>query len=202
MVPVDARTLDADEHLLRDPSHTEARRLLARAAYHAGEFDLAEWHYTALLERVPNDTYAKSRLAWALRRQGNHQRELDIYQDILSEQPAHLLSLSGAAAALGRLGRLSAARDTFDALQILAPTSPLTELTSATLEAIQHRDGAALSSIERALVDQEQLDVEMQIEFRHDIAIDPVFARIRKTTKLRSMLRRHLGAAAPRTYRQ
>ena len=149
-----------------------------------------------------SDTSAKIRLAWALRRQGKHSLELGKYQSILTEHPAHLLALSGTATSLARMGRLGEARDTFDALQILAPVHPLTETTAATLEAIQGRDDLAIESLSRAVVGQEHLDTELQIEFRQDLALDPALARVRKSTRLRSMLRRTLGAAAPRSYRQ
>jgi len=198
MIPADGSAFTANEQLEKNPNDAEARRVVARAAYHAGRFGLSAWHYRNILAQYPHDTSARLRLAWSARRQGLHGQELHQYQHILDEQPQNILALGGAATALTRLGRFSEARDTMDALQILAPTSAVTESSGAIIEGIHGEQERAIASLRRALDSREQLAPELQLELRQDIAVDPAFAAMRADWRLRSMLRRSLGAAAPR----
>lgn len=200
MVPADQVTLEANRALDADPTDAEARRIVARAAYHAGRFELASWHYRTILKDFPHDTAVRLRLAWSLRRQGKHQAELDLYQAILDAEPQHLLALGGAATALARMARYGESQDTLDALQILAPTSPITEGASATIAAIRGNHEWAIASLRRAVESREQLGPEIRIEQRQDIAVDPAFATLRSDWRLRTMLRRVLGGAAPRGF--
>jgi Flp pilus assembly protein TadD len=198
MIPADRLAVEANLDLEADPTDAEARRVVARAAYHAGRFELSAWHYQTILDDFPHDTSARLRLAWSARRQGHHRAELEMYQEILEIQPQHLLALGGAATALARLGDFDEAQDTMDALQILAPANPISETSGAVIEAIRGRHDWAIASLRRAIEHQEQLDPELQLELRQDIAVDPAFSVLRADWKMRTMLRRVLGAAAPR----
>jgi tetratricopeptide (TPR) repeat protein len=198
MIPVDRMARKANVALEANPGDAEARRVVARAAYHAGRFELAGWHYQGILDEYPHDTAARLRLAWTARRQGLHRAELAMYQQILDAHPQHILALGGAATALARLGQFGEAHDTLDALQILAPTSPVAESSGAIIEAIRGEHVRAVASLRRALESRDQLDPELQLELRQDIAVDPAFAGMRADWKMRSMLRRVLGGAAPR----
>lgn len=198
MIPADGLAVEANFDLEADPADAEARRVVARAAYHAGLFELSAWHYRAILNEFPHDTAARLHLAWSIRRQGHHRAELALYQEILEVQPQHLLALGGAATALARLGKFDEAKDTMDALQILAPVSPISEASGAVIEAIRGNRDWAIASLRRAIEHQDQLDPELQLELRQDIAVDPAFSVLRADWKMRTMLRRVLGAAAPR----
>jgi tetratricopeptide (TPR) repeat protein len=197
-VPTDPLAIDANEQLVRNPLDAAARRVVARAAYNADHFQLAAWHYSALVERFPEDSGVRLRLAWAERRQGNHRREIELYREVLSQHPEQPYALGGLSMALARIGELDEAHAMKDRLEVAAPTHPYTELTSGVLEATQGNELEAVECLRRAIIDREQFDRELQVELRRDISTDPALAPLRSDWRLRAMLRRHLGAAAPR----
>jgi Flp pilus assembly protein TadD len=178
-----------------------ARRRLARAAYDRDDWDAAAWHYGWLVEHAPDDRTAKLHLAWAERRRGQHDAEVRLYKQILATHPNDALAEAGLALALARLGRMGEAEDVVDDLQVVAPMDPYTDLTIAMVAALQGHDEAALAALERTLDARAQLSDELQVELRRDLAIDPVFASLRKDRRMSAILRKHLGAGAPRPAR-
>jgi hypothetical protein len=201
MVPNDPMVLEADQRLDAEAEDTESRRIVAQAAYNTGHYRLAAWHYRWILDRHPGDAHAQLRLAWAERRQGRHEAELSLYTAVLGEQPDNVLALGGRAMAQARLGQLADAQVSFDNMAVRAPAHIYTEVTAAVLEAVRGRDDLALASLDRAIEGRNHLDRELQLELRRDIAVDPVFAGLRASRRLRSVLRKHLGAASPRGIR-
>jgi len=199
--PEDPAALEADHRLDSNPEDSDSRRLVARAAYNEGHFGLAAWHYRQIVHAHPSEPHASIRLAWSLRRQGHHREELSLYRTVLAKQPNHALALSGKSMAELRLGMIGEANSTLDRLQMVAPTHPYTELTAAFVEASAGQSARAVASLSRAVAAREALDKELQLELRRDVAIDPVFAGLRAERALLGMLRRHLGAAAPRNTR-
>ena len=197
-VPVDPLSLDAGDQLVINPMNAEARRVVARAAYNADYFQLAAWHYSILKDRFPDDAGVSLRLAWAERRQGNHREEIALYEHVLNGQPAHPIALGGLSMAQARTGELEAAKATMSRLEMAAPAHPYTELTAAILSAKKGDQQDAIECLRRTIENREQLDLELQIELRRDISTDPLFAPLRADWPLRSMLRRYMGAAAPR----
>ena len=159
---------------------------------------MAAWHYSILKDRFPDDAGVSLRLAWAERRQGNHREEIALYEDVLRYQPGHPIALGGLSMAQARTGELEAAKATMSRLEMAAPAHPYTELTAAILSAKQGDHQDAIECLRRTIEDREQLDLELQIELRRDISTDPLFAPLRADWPLRSMLRRYMGAAAPR----
>jgi hypothetical protein len=197
-VPTDPLAIDANDELVANPLDAEARRVVARAAYNADHFQLAAWHYSILRDRFPDDAGVGLRLAWAERRQGNHRQEMDLYEEVLNDHPNHPIALGGLTMAQARTGEVAMAQSTMSRLEIAAPAHPYTELTAAVLSAKQGNHQESVECLRRTIVDREQLDSELQIEIRRDISTDPLFAALRADWPLRSMLRRYLGAAAPR----
>ncbi len=197
-VPTDPLAVEANDKLVVDPLDAEARRVVARAAYNADHFQLAAWHYSILRDRFPSDAGVGLRLAWAQRRQGNHREEMTLYHEVLVGHPNHPIALGGLAMAQARTGEFDRASATMSRLEIAAPAHPYTELTAAVLSAKQGNHQDSVECLRRTIVDREQLDSELQIELRRDIATDPLLAPLRADWPLRSMLRRYLGAAAPR----
>lgn len=184
-----------------DRTNAAARRRLAREAYNAEDWDTAAWHYRWLVQQHPEDRLVKLHLAWAERRRGRHKAEIGLYREILDGHPDHVLAQAGLAAALARMGRMDEATLLVDNLQVLAPMDPYTDMTIAMVEAIQGHDTEALTALERVLTGRRQLSEEMRLEMRRDLALDPVFASLRKHRKLRVLLAKHLGAGAPRPMR-
>ena len=123
---------------------------------------------------------------------------MTLYHEVLVDHPNHPIALGGLAMAQARTGEFDRASATMSRLEIAAPAHPYTELTAAVLSAKQGNHQDSVECLRRTIVDREQLDSELQIELRRDIATDPLLAPLRADWPLRSMLRRYLGAAAPR----
>lgn len=196
-VPEDAQVLDAYARLQLNPLDAAAHRVVARAAYSDDEYDAAVWHYRWLVGHSPEDRDALLRLARSERRRGRHASEIELYERILEVDPTSVDALGGLAVALARLGRLDEAWNRVDELQAVAPMAPVTDLTVATLAALRGEDREALDALDRAIASRGQFSDEMQLELRRDLALDPVFADLRKGKRLRALLHRHMGAAAP-----
>ncbi len=196
-VPDDSQVLDAYARLQENPLDASAHRVVAQAAYDDDEFDAAVWHYRWLTAHYPHDIGALLRLARVEQRRGRHASEASLFEQVLELDPGNADALGGLAVALARLGRLDEAWNRVDELQAVAPMSPVTDLTVATLAALQGKEREALEALDRAVAERGQLSEELQIELRRDLAIDPAFADLRKDKRLRAVLHRHLGAAAP-----
>ena len=201
VVPTDNQVEDASVQFLRDQEDPSARQVLALDAYNRDDFESAAWHYQWITAHFPADRAARIRLARAEKRLGFHAREIAHYRAVLNIDPANTEARSGLAVALTRLGRLDEAAGALDALLISAPHHPSTHLTIATIAAMQGREAEAVESLETAFTARAQLSQELQIEMRRDIALDPAFKAMRSDWRLRAMLLRHLGAAAPRPVR-
>ena len=202
LVPADGdRLYEAEDRFDEDPADPWARRVLARTAYDHDESDDACWHYGWLVERYPADTALRIGLARAEQRRGHHGAEVVQYQEVLKADPAHVEALAGITVALARLNRLDDAATLLDQLQHVAPDSPLTELTVAQLSAMAGHDQRSLRALERAFRHRSALSDEGQLELRRTIALDPVFASLRRDPRLRSLIYRHLGAAGVRPMR-
>jgi len=196
-VPVDDQYLDAYDRLRTNPMDAGAHRIVAQAAYDNDDFDVAAWHYRWLAAQYPDDRGILLRLARAERRRGRHTVEIDLYRHVLAQDPQNTEAMGGLAVALARVGRLDEASQLEDELQATAPMAPSTDLAIALTAALQGRDREALDALDRSIGARGQLSQEMQIELRRDLAIDPAFADLRKDKRLRALLHRHLGAAAP-----
>ncbi|RME27758.1 MAG: hypothetical protein D6798_03840 [Deltaproteobacteria bacterium] len=196
-VPEDPLVLDAYARLEHDPTDVAAHQVVARAAYGDDEFDAAVWHYRWLVHHGVRDRDTLLRLARAEQRRGRHATEVSLYEQVLAEDPTDVDALAGLTVALARLGRLDEAVRKLDSLQAAAPMSPVTELTVATIAALQGQDRDALDALDRAIASRGQLSDEMQVELRRELALDPAFSGLRKDKRMRALLHRHLGAAAP-----
>ncbi|NOY27300.1 MAG: tetratricopeptide repeat protein [Oligoflexia bacterium] len=196
-VPSDDQSADAYGRLRSDSLDAGAHRLVAQAAYDNDEFDVAVWHYRWLVKHYPDDRDAQLRLARAERRRGRLSKEIALYRGILAEDPEQPEALGGLAVALARTGRLDEASPLVDELQAIAPMAPFTDMTVGLISAMQGHDRQALDALDRAVGARAQLTREMQIELRRDLAIDPAFADLRKDKRMRAILHRHMGAAAP-----
>lgn len=201
IVPSDSMARDANDRLLFDPKDVAARRIVARAAYNADHFDMAAWHYQILLDLDPMDGGLLTQMAMAERRRGHHQNEIALYRRILTTNGESTQALQGLTTALARMGHLDDAAMVLDHLEMIAPTDPYTELSAATIASIAGEKTTALQALDRAISTRSHLRPALQIELRRDIALDPAFAALRKDNRLRAVLRRHLGAAAPRPMR-
>lgn len=196
-VPEDERLPEALERLRVDPQDPEAHRVVARAAYDRDEYEVAAWHYRWLLDWDPRDRGLRVDLARAEKRRGRHAREIELYRQALVLDPHDGGALAGLAVALARVGRLDEADGLVAELQAASPGAPTTEMTVALVAALDGRDLLALEALDRALAGRGQLSSELQLELRRDLALDPAFADLRRDLRLRALLHRHLGAAAP-----
>mgnify|MGYP000931652888 CR=1 FL=1 len=188
---------DGMDRLRLNPSDANGHRMIAQAAYDGEDFELAAWHLRWLVANHPGERNDILRLARVEKRRGRHAREIDLYRVVLNDHPNSTEALEGLAVAMARLGRLDEARSMLDELETAAPDALGTELSRAMIAAIQGRDKESLEALDRVIGGRGQLSSERQLELRRDLALDPVFADLRKDKRFRALLHRHLGAAAP-----
>ncbi len=199
-LPPDDASQSFEDRLDMNPGDATARLAVARTAYENEDYDLAAWHYSQVVERYPGDRATRVRLAWSEKRRGRHSAEIEHYREVLEVDPTNPTALGGVAVALARLKRLDEASDAVDELQAIAPMDPMTDMALASMHALQGHDDDALIALNRAFEERGQLSEELRLELQRDIAMDPAFATLRRDLRLRSLLHRHLGAAAPRPY--
>jgi Flp pilus assembly protein TadD len=200
-VPSDPLARKASQRLEQDEMDGAARRTLANAAYNADRFESAAWHYQMLTWANQDDGGALLGFARSQRRRGRHASEIEVYRRILESWQDHAAALGGMATALARMGRFDEAALSLERLETVSPEDPYTDMAIATIAALEGRSGDALDALNRAVSHRQLLSPELQIELRRDIALDPAFSALRHDKRLRGLLRRHLGAAAPRTVR-
>ncbi len=206
-VPDDsALTALARERLARNPVDAGAHELLAHAAYEGDRFDQAVRHFHWLIEneqelRVGGSADLVWRLARAERRLGRHVVEAGLYQRLLEQDPDNARVLGAQATVMARLGRYDEARERIERATALDPADAYLGLFEAVVAAEQGLDEAALTHLELVASRRESLSPEYQVELRRDIALDPAFAPLRSDDRMRAMLVRQLGAAAPRPQR-
>ena len=193
----------ARERLERNPSDRGAHELLARSAYAADRFELSAAHFRWLVDRDvlglgPGEQELRWRLARTERRLGRHSSEAALYEQMLADDPADAWALAGKATVMARLGRFDEAVSLVEQAEASAPSQPYLGVYAAVVAAEQGLDDRAVELLEAVVEQREHLAPEYQVELRRDIAMDPSFAAVRSGDRLRVMLARHLGAAAPR----
>ncbi len=196
----------ARDRLTRAPADQGAHDILARSAYAADRFELAAAHFRWLVDRDAQGLGGgHQELLWRLARTecrlGRHASEAAIYQQILDRDPADPMALGGQATVMARMGRFDEAAVLLSQASAAAPRLPYLGVYAAVVAAEQGLDQRAVELLEGVVEQREQLAPEYQVELRRDIALDPAFASVRSTDRLRVMLARHLGAAAPRPRR-
>jgi tetratricopeptide (TPR) repeat protein len=193
----------AQERLARRPADHGARDILARSAYAADRFEIAAAHFRWLVERgEPGLSGSDQELLWRLarteRRMGRHASEAALYERMLELDASDPWALSGQATVMARLGRFDEADALLARAHAAAPELAYLGVHAAVVASEQGLERRALELLEGVVERREQLAPEHQVELRRDIAMDPAFASLRSNDRLRVMLARHLGAAAPR----
>lgn len=207
VVPDDAaNSTSARERLARSPSDQGAHDILARSAYAADRFELAAAHFRWLVDRDACGHGGSEReLLWRLarteRRLGRHTSEAGIYLRMLDNDPGDPWALGGQATVMARMGRFDEADLLLSQAWSSDPGLAYLGVYSAVVAAEQGLDKRAAELLEQVVGQREQLAPEYQVELRRDIALEPAFASLRSSDRLRLMLARYLGAAAPRPRR-
>jgi len=196
----------ARERLTRSPQDAGAHDILARSAYDADRFELSAAHFHWLVDRSdPGLGGGEQELLWRLarteRRLGRHASEASLYERMLAVDEDDPWALCGKATVMARLGRFDEASELISRASSEAPELDYLGVYAAVVAAEQGLDARAVELLEEVVAQREQLAPEYQVELRRDIALDPAFAAVRSADRLRVMLARHLGAAAPRPQR-
>ncbi len=202
VVPEDDISVLARDRLARSPSDHGAHDLLARSAYAADRFELAAAHFRWLVDRDALGLGSEQELLWRLarteRRLGRHSSEAELYERILELDSTDPWALGGKATVMARLGRFDEASDLLSQARVAAPGQVYLDVYDAVVAAEMGLEHRAVDLLEGVVEQREQLAPEYQVELRRDVALDPAFAPVRSSDRLRVMLARHLGAAAPR----
>jgi predicted Zn-dependent protease len=196
-VQVGAAGVEAARRLSEGTESHAARQAYAEAAYATDDFERAAQLYRELLDVRGASTGVLWGLAISERRLGRHRVELALYQALLSSDPENPRLLSALATAAARFSRYHEAHALLTRARSGLHTPRAVDLSSAVVYALEGDDRKALRFLERVLQNHDELEPAEQLEFARDLALDPAFARLRGERRLRSLLARQLGAAAP-----
>ncbi len=184
-----------------DSSNITTRRQLAQAAYQADDFETSVLHYRWLTARVQGDSNLLLRRAMAERRLGRHLVEVRLYLDILEMEPENARVLGRLSVAVSRLGRYDEAERILRRARLLAPEQLTLDLAEALVASAQRQEQRSLECMERLLEHRDALTPAERLELAADIAIDPLFSRLRADGRFRALMAAQLGAASPRPAR-
>ena len=130
-------------------------------------------------------------------RLGRHRVELALYQALLNTEPENPRFLGALATAAARFSRFHEAHALLNRSRSAESIPRALDVSAAVVYALEGDDRKAIRFIERVLEHTDELDAEERVEFARDLALDPAFARLRGDRRLRNLLARQLGAAAP-----
>ena len=134
-------------------------------------------------------------------RRGHHGLEQKAYRKALQKQADHDYVLGFLAVSLARTGSWEESKGYLKKLHQRLPNDPFVAWMSAKLSMLQGNASMALVELENAVQNRHGLSTELQSELYRDIALDPVFAPLRRDWPLHRMLLRHFGADAPKISR-
>lgn len=183
--------------LARAPQDLQLRAQVARGAYENENYREALRHYALLSEQEPANARWLEGLALAQKRLGQHRAEIRTWDRLLHHAPDELHALGNLAIALARLGDYESAERELERLRPHLTRDAYLHVFFGIYEAIRGREVDAIAELEEAVSRRETLSEAQQVELLRDLSLDPVLRNLRSDARLRSMLYRHFGAAAP-----
>lgn len=189
----------AEERLRIDPDDPWALSHLGYYQYLAEDFEGCERTYERFIELFPEDSAGYNNLALVYKRQGQYPKEEGYYRLALALDPDDTHAMNNLAVNLAHQGRFDEAWALMDDLAVRTPGDPYAELHRAKIRAAMGEEEEAYRLLELALAGAERLDTLHHIEFRQDIRVDPVFARMRQASRFHALLARYYGQAVPST---
>lgn len=168
---------------------------LAEAAYAADNYEAALSHFQWLVAHHPGVNRWLEGMAISQKRLGMHRQSLRNFNQLLDENPDHLVAMGSRAVALARLGQIEAAEDALDALRTRYPYQPYSSQCEALVFAIRGLENDALGALDALFREHGALPVRLQDELRRDISMDPAFSNLRADPRLGELLKERLGDA-------
>jgi predicted Zn-dependent protease len=168
---------------------------LAEAAYAADNYEAALSHFQWLVAHHPGTAKWLEGVAMTQKRLGMHRQELRSYEQLLRQNPDHLVAMGSQAVALARIGQLDAAEEALDALRTRYPYQPYFYQCEALVYAIRGLELEALGALDALFAEHGALPVRLQDELRRDIALDPALSNLRADPRLHELLHESLRDA-------
>ena len=196
-VSVERSVVEATRRLAEGSSAHAARQAYAAASYATDDYERAAQVYRELLDVRGASVEVLWGLAMSERRLGRHRVELALYQALLNTEPENPRFLGALATAAARFSRFHEAHALLNRSRSAESIPRALDVSAAVVYALEGDDRKAIRFIERVLEHTDELDAEERVEFARDLALDPAFARLRGDRRLRNLLARQLGAAAP-----
>lgn len=187
----------AKRKLRIDPDDPEALNLLAYYQYLAADYDSAETTFDRYIELYPEQPAGYNNKALVYKRRQLYAKEEALYRVALAMDANDETAMNNLAVNLAHQGRFAEALAYMERLELLLPDDPYADLHRAKIHAQMGRDRDALALIDKALEGMKVLDTLHHIEFRQDIRVDPAFAKLRKDSRFRAILREYYGDDTP-----
>lgn len=189
--------LELAHQLLRlDPNDPSGLTVRAYYEYLALDLDAARRTYDKFTKLYPEDPAGWNNLALVYKREGQYQKEEELYRIALGLAPDDDHALNNLAVCLAHQGRFDEALVIMEKLEVLTPDDPYAELHRAKIHAAMGKEDRAYRFLQKSLAGMRKLDTLHNIEFRQDIRVDPAFAEMRKQDRFTKMLTRYYGDKA------
>lgn len=187
----------ARQRLKIDPDDMPALSLLSRYQYLAQDYKSALASWDRYIELYPEDPGGYNNKALVYKRLKKYGEEEALYRQALALEPNDVHALNNLAVNLAHQRRFDEALQIMRDLEILNPGDPYADLHRAKVHAEMGADDEALRYLELSLEGMSRLETLHHIEFRQDIRVDPSFAKLRETSRFRSLLSRYYGKDSP-----
>lgn len=188
------RQLKLARELLRlDPNDPNGLSLRAYYEYLAMDFGAAKRTYEKFTTLYPEEPAGWNNLALVYKREGDYAEEEKLYRIALALSPDDDHALNNLAVCLAHQGRYDEALAAMEKLEVLTPDDPYADLHRAKIYAAMGKEDRAYRFLQKSLSGMRKLDTLHNIEFRQDIRVDPVFAKMREQDRFHDLLNRFYG---------
>lgn len=193
---VQRQLLVARERLRLDPDDPGALQTVGHYAYLAEQTELGRSAFQRLIEVDPGWAGAYNNLALTYKRTGEYETEEALYRKALEIDPLDPIVLNNLAVSLAHQERYDEALAVMSLLDELDPDDPYSDLHRAKVYAAMGKTDRAFRYLKKALAGVQELDSLHHVEFRQDLRLEPLFAKMRREPRFERMIRETYGREA------